>query len=113
VIDHPSRLPSVRDRHQVPASRAGFVTRLDAELVGRASVALGAGRDRVEDPVDPAVGIIVKARQGDAVDAGDPILEIHYRDRARLDAALALAGPAITIGDAAPPARRLILDEVR
>jgi pyrimidine-nucleoside phosphorylase len=113
VIDHPSRLPSVRDRHLVPAARAGYVTRLDAELVGRASVALGAGRDRVEDPVDPAVGIIVKARQGDAVHAGDPILEIHYRDRARLDAALALAGPAITIGDSAPPARRLIIDEVR
>ena len=53
-----------------PASRAGFVTALDAELVGRASVALGAGRDRVEDPVDPAVGIMVVAKPGDAVRAG-------------------------------------------
>ena len=56
---------------------------------------------------------MLKARQGDAVRAGDAILELHYRDRARLDAALALTGAAITIGDAAPPARRLILDEVR
>ncbi|HEV3139724.1 MAG TPA: thymidine phosphorylase [Vicinamibacterales bacterium] len=113
VVDDYSRLPHVPGRHIVGANRGGYVTRLDAELVGRASVALGAGRDRVEDPVDPAVGIIVRARQGDAVKAGDPILEVHYRERARLDAALALTGPAITIGDAAPPVRRLILDEVR
>jgi thymidine phosphorylase len=96
----------------VKAARGGFVTRLDAELVGRASVTLGAGRDRVEDPVDPAVGIMVTTPQGGAVQAGDPILELHYRDRTRLEAALSLASAAIIVGDA-PPARRLILDEVR
>ena len=113
VVDDASRLPHVPDRHIVRAPRAGYVSALDAERVGRASVALGAGRDRVEDPVDPAVGIIVKARQGDRVDAGDAVLELHYRDRARLDAALALATPAMAIGDTAPPPRRLIVDEVR
>src|SRR5205085_457076 len=66
VVDDPARLPHVADRHVVAADRAGFVTRLDAELIGRASVALGAGRDRVEDPVDPAVGIMVLAKPGDA-----------------------------------------------
>lgn len=113
VVDDYARLPHVSERHVVKASRGGFVTRLDAELVGRASVALGAGRDRVEDPVDFAVGIMVKAKPGDAVNEGDAILEVHYRDRARLDAALALAGKAITIGDAQPPAARLIVGEVR
>jgi len=113
VVDDYSRLPHVADRHMVAAPRGGFVTRLDAELVGRASVALGAGRDRVEDAVDPAVGIMVIAGQGDAVKAGDPILELHYRDRARLDAAVALAAKAIVVGDAPPPPRRLILEEVR
>ena len=53
------------------------------KLVGRASVALGAGRDRVEDAVDPAVGIMVRAAVGDEVRAGDPVLELHYRDHAR------------------------------
>jgi len=96
----------------VTAPCSGYLTRLDAELVGRASVALGAGRDRVEDPVDPAAGIVVLAKPGDQVRAGDPILELHYRDRARLDAALALAKRSIAIGDVPSSPTRLLVGEV-
>ena len=64
VVDDVSRLPSVKQRHLVQAARSGYISRMDAELIGRASVALGAGRDRVEDSVDPAVGILVKAKPG-------------------------------------------------
>ena len=113
VVDDYQRMPHVADRHIVAASRAGFVTAVDAELVGRASVALGAGRDRVDDPVDPAVGIMVVAKPGDAVRAGAPVLELHYRDRARLEAARRLTAQAITIGDEPPAPRRLIVGEVR
>ena len=113
VVDDYQRMPHVADRHIVAASRAGFVIAVDAELVGRASVALGAGRDRVEDPVDPAVGIMVVAKPGDAVRAGAPVLELHYRDRGRLEAAIRLTGQAITIGDEPPAPRRLIVGEVR
>jgi pyrimidine-nucleoside phosphorylase len=113
VVDDYTRLPSVPGRHLVKATRGGFITAVDAELVGRASVSLGAGRDRVEDSVDFAVGIIVHAKPGDQVVAGDPLLELHVRDTAKLDAALALAGRAVTIDDAAPPPRRLIVGEVR
>ena len=113
VVDDYRRLPHVADRHVVAAAGAGFVTALDAELIGRASVALGAGRDRVEDPVDPAVGIMVVAKPGDAVRAGDGVLEMHYRDRGRLEAAIRLAGRAVTIGDEAPAARPVIVGEVR
>jgi pyrimidine-nucleoside phosphorylase len=112
VVDDYDRLPHVAGRHFVTAARGGYVTALDAELVGRASVALGAGRDRVEDPVDPAVGILVVAKPGDAVRAGDPVLEMHFRDSAKLDAAIRLTSRAITIGDQPPPARRLIVGEV-
>jgi pyrimidine-nucleoside phosphorylase len=113
VVDDHARLPHVSDRHVVAADRAGFLSRLDAELIGRASVALGAGRDRVEDPVDPAVGIMVLAKPGEAVRAGDPILELHYRDRGRLETATRLTTQAITIGDERPAATRLIVGEVR
>ena len=50
---------------------------------------------------------------GDRVSAGDPVLELHYRDRSRLDAALPLAAGAIAMGDAPPAPRSLILAEVR
>jgi pyrimidine-nucleoside phosphorylase len=113
VVDDYQRLPHVAGRHVVSAPRDGYVTALDAELVGRASVALGAGRDRVEDPVDAAVGIMVMAKPGDAVRAGDPVLEMHYRDRGKLETAIRLTSEAITVGDQAPPARRLIVGEVR
>jgi len=112
VVDDPARLPHVLDRHLLTADRSGIVARVDAELVGRASVALGAGRDRVEDPVDPAVGIIVSAAPGDSVRAGDPLLELHYRGRGRLDAALQLARQAVVVGDERPAPRRLIVGEV-
>jgi pyrimidine-nucleoside phosphorylase len=113
IVDDYRRLPSADGRHLVNAARAGFVTSLDAELVGRASVALGAGRDRVEDPVDPAVGILVLAVPGDEVKANDPVLELHYRDRVRLDRAVELATQAIQIGDARSIAKPLVVGEVR
>jgi pyrimidine-nucleoside phosphorylase len=113
VVDDYQRMPHVTDRHVVAASRAGFVTAVDAALVGRASVALGAGRDRVDDAVDPAVGVMVAAKPGDAVRAGAPVLELHYRDRARLEAAIRLTSQAITIGDEPPAPGRLIVGEVR
>jgi pyrimidine-nucleoside phosphorylase len=112
VVDDYERLPHVPDRLVVKAPKSGYLTTLDAEGVGKASVALGAGRDRVQDRVDPAVGIMIMAKPGDQVRSGDPILELHYRDRARLSTAESLALGAIVIGDQPPPVQRLIVGEV-
>jgi pyrimidine-nucleoside phosphorylase len=112
VVDDASRLPAAPHRHIFTAARAGFVTALDAGLVGRASVMLGAGRDRAEDPVDPAVGIVLLAKPGQPVSAGDGVLELHYRDRARLDQALALAERALVIAAVPPLPAPLVVDEV-
>jgi pyrimidine-nucleoside phosphorylase len=109
VVDDYERLPSVDGRHIIAAPRSGYLAALDAELVGRASVALGAGRDRVQDPIDPAVGLMVLAKPGDEVMAGDAVLELHYRDLARLDAAIPLAARAVAIGDARPVVGPLVL----
>jgi thymidine phosphorylase len=113
VVDDLRRLPSAPHRHTVKADRTGFLARIDAELVGRASVALGAGRDRVEDPVDPAVGIVVLAGRGQPVASGDGLLEVHYADAARLKAALSMLSDALSIDEAPPPAAPLIIGEVR
>ena len=113
VVDDYSRLPAAPATHMITASRAGYLTRIDAELVGRASVVLGAGRDRVDDVVDPAVGIILMVKPGVQLSAGDAVLELHYREQAKLDAALALLGRAVTIGDEPPLRRAIIVGEVR
>ena len=112
IVDDYRRLPSAPDRHLVRANAAGYVTSLDAELVGRASVMLGAGRDRVEDPVDHAVGIMVMAKPGDRVSKGDAVLELHYRDAAKRDRALELANRAFAVGDQPVAARAVIVGEV-
>jgi pyrimidine-nucleoside phosphorylase len=113
IVEDDSLLPAAPGRHMVTSARSGFLTGLDAELVGRASVSLGAGRDRVEDAIDPAVGIKVIAKPGDELRAGDPVLELHYRDRGRLDQAIALAVRAIQVNDGRPAAQPLLVGEVR
>ena len=113
VVDDYGRMPAAPERHVITASRGGFVTGLDAESVGRASVSLGAGRDQVEDAVDPAVGIMVRAAVGDEVRAGDPVLELHFRDQTRLQQAIGRATAAIAIGETRPAVRPLVVGEVR
>jgi len=113
VVDDYSRLPGAASQHTVKASRAGYLARLDAELIGRATMALGAGRERVEASIDPGVGAIVQAVPGDKLAAGDPILTLHLRDEKTLAAALALVNEAVTIGDAPVERTSVFLDEVR
>jgi len=113
VVDDYARLPQAPHRDNVSANRDGYLVRLDAELIGRASVILGAGRDRVDEPVDPAVGITLHGKPGDTLRAGDLVAELHYRDRARLESARQLVTAAVTIDDAPPPPRRAIVGEVR
>jgi len=112
IVDDVRRLPAAPSRHVVKAERAGFVTAIDARKVGEASVSLGAGRDRIEDAIDPAVGIMLAAKVGDRVSAGDPILELHYREKSRLEHAIARLAGAIAIEASAPPPPRLIVGEV-
>jgi pyrimidine-nucleoside phosphorylase len=113
VVDDHRRLPMVSDPEPLTASRDGFVRAVRADGVGRASHALGAGRDRVGDAVDHAVGLIVKARPGDEVRRGQVLLELHHRDRRGLDVARALCAAAVEIGDERPAARAKLLGEVR
>ena len=86
---------------------------MNAELVGRASMALGAGRSRVDDVIDHGAGIVIGRRRGEAVRAGEAVFELHYNDDRGLAEATALASSAIEIADAPPAFRPLILGVVR
>jgi pyrimidine-nucleoside phosphorylase/thymidine phosphorylase len=111
-VRDPSRFAAARHRQTVAAPAAGYLTRLDAELVGRASVQLGAGRDRLDAEIDLAAGIIVHRKPGDQVAAGDPVMELLYNDDGRLREAVGLAAAAMTVGPAAPVPIPLVLDHV-
>ncbi|MFM7719433.1 MAG: thymidine phosphorylase [Actinomycetota bacterium] len=104
VADTPEAvLPAAPVRIPLPAPATGTVVAVDAEGLGRASADLGAGRHRKGDPVDPAVGLVVRARIGDDVAAGEPIGEVHARDVEAAWAAATRASGCFAIGDAASP----------
>jgi pyrimidine-nucleoside phosphorylase len=67
----------------------------------------------VGQPVDAAVGIMVIRKPGEELRAGDPVLDLYYRDRSRLEDAMELVRQAIQIGDQRPVALPLIAAEVR
>jgi len=113
AVDDPSRLPSAPGRDPIAAARAGVVARVDAEAIGRASMALGAGRSQAGQAIDPAVGVRVLARPGATVERGQPLAELHHRDGVGLDTARALAASAFVIGDQAPDPGALVLGHVR
>jgi pyrimidine-nucleoside phosphorylase len=112
AIDDRGRLPRAPHQLLVRAERPGYVIDIHAELVGRASMALGAGRDRIEDAVNPGVGVVVQARPGELVKAGEALAEVHYRTQARLGEAMMLLRKAWRIGDAEPADLPLILESV-
>jgi pyrimidine-nucleoside phosphorylase len=113
VVDDYSLLPAAPDRDTIAAPRDGVVTVMRAEAVGRAAVALGAGRDRLDAVIDPAVGFMVIAPVGTRVKMGDPILEIHHRGGRGLGEARTLLEGAIEVGAAPGTARPLVLDRIR
>ena len=110
--DPDAPLPQAHDRRNVEAIADGFVTRLDARAIGVAAWRLGAGRARKEDPVSAVAGIMCLAKPGEAVKAGQPVLELHVDDPARVDAALEALAEAIEIGPEPPPAQPMILDRI-
>jgi pyrimidine-nucleoside phosphorylase len=112
VVDDYSRLPSAPDRAVVTAPRGGVVAGLEAERIGRAAVALGAGRGTLDDAIDHGVGITVAAHVGTEVRAGDPVLVIQHRGGRGLDAARALLEASVQIADAAPVRMPLVVEEI-
>jgi len=96
--DPDAPLPTAQERHVVSAPADGVLVQLDALAVGVAAWRLGAGRARKEDPVSASAGVIMHAKPGDIVHAGDPLLELRADDAGRFERALAAVESAYTIG---------------
>ncbi len=113
LVDAPERyLASAPQRAAFVAPRSGVVQRVEPRPIGRAITALGGGRTRVEDSIDPAVGFLVHVRPGDTVRAGEPLVTILARDAAAVEEARTALGRAIVIGEAVPPRRALVSHRV-
>jgi len=96
--DPDASLPTARERHVVSSPADGVLVRLDARAVGEAAWRLGAGWARKEDPVLAEAGVIMHAKPGEIVHAGDPLLELHTNDASRFERALTAVESAYTIG---------------
>jgi thymidine phosphorylase len=110
--DPDASLPSARQAEIVTARADGYLQTLDARAVGVAAWRLGAGRARKEDPVSAAAGIICLAKPGDAVMAGQPLLELRSDDAGNFDRARESLASAIRIGPAAPEPVGLVIDRI-
>jgi len=84
AVDDPSRLPQAAIVQDVPAPCAGYVAGIDAMEVGLTAMLLGAGRAKKGDPIDHAVGVVLRAKTGDDVKYGEPLLTIHANDVEKL-----------------------------
>ena len=84
TIDNLDKLPKAKFIEPVLAEKSGWVNSVNAREVGETSVQLGAGREKKGDPIDPAVGIMVYAKIGDQVQAGQTVFEIHANNAGKL-----------------------------
>lgn len=93
------RLPRARKLVELTAPQPGFVTAIRTDEVGRAACMLGAGRQRVDDAIDPAVGIVLKVKVGERVETGDPLAVIHLNDEKALESARTRLAAAFTLSE--------------
>ena len=110
VIDDPSLLPAAVHEHRVFPPRPGYVGAIQARQVGEAAIALRAGRSCKEDVVDPAAGLRLVAKRGDALDPGQPWARVFFNDGADVERADRLLASALTVAEAPPPPRPLVLE---
>jgi pyrimidine-nucleoside phosphorylase len=103
IVDDVKRLPHAPFTSIVTAKTSGTVTTMDSMALGLAAMALGAGRAKASDAVDPAVGIVVRAKPGEAVSAGDAVYEVAHRHESDFTAILPRLKSSYAISKDSPP----------
>ncbi len=112
VMDRFELLPNATGMREIYSPRAGYVSAVEAELIGQASTMIGAGRDLKEDAIDPAVGVILEVKTGQKVESGGVLCRIYYTGEDHVDEAAELVEDAFRISQQAPEDRELILEVV-
>jgi pyrimidine-nucleoside phosphorylase len=112
LVDDPSRLPHAPVIVAVPAPQAGYVARIDAKEIGLTCVDLGGGRRKKGDAIDARVGVMLQAKVGDRVAAGDPLAEVHAAGEQAAAVAVKRVQTAYTFSAGAVSPLPMILDRV-
>jgi pyrimidine-nucleoside phosphorylase len=112
ALDRFELLPNATGMREVTSPRGGYISLIDAEGIGGASNMIGAGRDRKEDAIDPAVGIILEVKVGEKVDAGSVLCRLYYTREDRVEEAAEVVEDAFRISAQKPEERELILEVV-
>ena len=112
ALDKFELLPNATGMREVTSPRAGYVSRINAQDIGVSSNMIGAGRDKKEDAIDPAVGIILEVKMGEKVDAGSVLCRLYYTKEDRVDEAAEMVEDAFHISSQKPDERELILEVV-
>jgi pyrimidine-nucleoside phosphorylase len=112
VLRDPSRLPQAPRHSTLEAKREGIVQSVDPRAIGYGIIALGGGRQNMEEDVDPSVGFVITAKPGLHVTKGQSLATIHARSREDINTGRSILEQAIAIGDSALPPLPLISHRV-
>jgi thymidine phosphorylase len=110
ALEDYSLLPQAQFEDSVVAREDGYIAGLEARVMGVASMILGAGRDRSDATIDPAVGLVFEKKVGDAVRAGERVCILYSNDRSRVPRALDMIRQAIAISPAPVSPPPLVLE---
>lgn len=112
-VEQPQLLPSAPVRTLLPAPRSGYIAGIDAERIGLASMALGAGRFKKGEKIDPRTGLVLQAKVGAYLHVGDPLIEVHARNDAEVAALQDALYACYTWSDTSILVDRMIYDTIR
>ena len=109
VVDDISLLGNARFTYDIKAPKAGYITHMNTEACGIASVMLGAGRTVKDGPIDMTAGIVMHKKTGDVIAEGDVIATLYADDESLFEGAARAYVQALTIGSEKPVSRDTIL----
>ncbi|MBQ6873978.1 MAG: pyrimidine-nucleoside phosphorylase [Clostridia bacterium] len=108
LIDDTSKLPKAEIAYNIISDKNGYISHMNAEIIGSASVVLGAGREKKDDTIDYTAGIILNKKTGDYVSEGGIIATLYTNDKARLSPAGTMLLSALDFSDIPPRKSPLI-----
>ncbi|MGI8919959.1 MAG: thymidine phosphorylase [Pyrinomonadaceae bacterium] len=113
VCDDPAGfLPLVSESIEVESPRSGFITEIETTEIGHAIAALGGGRVRIEDKIDPTVGFIAEKKIGEKIDSGELLGTVYARDQSKARETAARIQAAYRVSEASQSQGPTLIKEV-